>query len=121
MERIFAVLNDESRVSNIVVSKNQLEQNWVDVTELETKPNFGDVYSDGSFSEYTGPADPIEEKLWRDSELAATDRMAITPDWPNRDVYLLYRQALRDWPGTPEFPDTRPELNFPDIEPEAVI
>lgn len=110
MERIFAVLNDANRVSNLVVSREQLEQNWIDVTDLEVRPKFDDVYADGNFSEYTGPADPVEEKAWRDSELLSTDKIAMTPDWPNRDAYLVYRQALRDWPSTPDFPDTRPEL-----------
>ena len=49
-------------------------------------------------------------KAWRDSELAATDKAAQTPDWPNRDNILDYRIALRDWPSTESFPDTRPEL-----------
>ena len=66
------------------------------------------------------PAEPTEEQLldilktterqWRDSELNATDQAAQTPDWPNRDNILLYRTALRDWPATDAFPDTRPEL-----------
>lgn len=47
---------------------------------------------------------------WRDNELVATDIVAQTPDWPNRDAILVYRQALRDWPSTEDFPDTRPIL-----------
>jgi len=34
----------------------------------------------------------------------------ITPDWPNRDNILTYRQALRDWPSTSDFPNIRPVL-----------
>jgi cytochrome c len=52
----------------------------------------------------------ITEKDWRDRELKATDQAAQTPDWPNRDNILTYREALRDWPATADFPDTRPEL-----------
>ena len=59
------------------------------------------------------PTEPTAEeaaRLWRNAELAATDQAAQTPDWPNRDNILTYRQALRDWPSTSDFPDTRPEL-----------
>jgi len=51
-----------------------------------------------------------EERKWRDLELAATDIIAQTPDWPDRDKYLAYRVKLRDWPSTSDFPATRPEL-----------
>jgi len=49
-------------------------------------------------------------RMWRDMELSSTDTAAQTPDWPNRDNILTYRTALRDWPSTGDFPDTRPEL-----------
>ena len=47
---------------------------------------------------------------WRNGELANTDNIAQTPDFPNRDKYLTYRQALRDWPSTADFPDKKPTL-----------
>jgi|TARA_E500000318_G_C3531092_1_gene200548 hypothetical protein len=59
------------------------------------------------------PAAPTAEeaaRLWRNLELEATDKAAQTPDWPNRDNILTYRTALRDWPSTSDFPDTRPTL-----------
>ena len=59
------------------------------------------------------PTEPTAEeaaRMWRDGELEATDKAAQTPDWPNRDNILTYRQALRDWPSTSNFPATRPEL-----------
>ena len=49
-------------------------------------------------------------RRWRNSELDATDRAAEISDWPNRDNILTYRTALRDWPSTSDFPDTRPVL-----------
>ena len=60
----------------------------------------------------TPPAIPAEDsgRMWRYRELYATDRAAQTPDWPNRDNILTYRQALRDWPSTAYFPETRPTL-----------
>lgn len=51
-----------------------------------------------------------EAREWRDTELSLTDQAAQIPDWPNRDAILVYRQALRDWPSTENFPEIRPEL-----------
>lgn len=50
------------------------------------------------------------EREWRNSELAATDKFVPVTDHPHHADYLVYRQALRDWPGTTDFPDTRPTL-----------
>lgn len=50
----------------------------------------------------------LEAKQWRDSELSSTDNVAQTPDYPNRDAILVYRQELRDWPSTDAFPETKP-------------
>ena len=50
-----------------------------------------------------------EERGWRDAELAITDQIALIPDYPNKDAYLVYRQELRDYPSQPDFPNgTRP-------------
>ena len=64
------------------------------------------------YVEPTPPEPTAEEegRQWRDSELSATDNAAQTPDWPNRDNILTYRAALRDWPSTIDFPNTRPVL-----------
>ena len=51
-----------------------------------------------------------EARRWRDEELSETDTASQTPDWPNRDNILTYRAALRDWPSTSDFPDTKPKL-----------
>ena len=71
-----------------------------------------------TFSHYTAFVEPEapaltaeqEARQWRDQELNATDQASQTPDWPNRDNIILYRTALRDWPSTADFPDTKPEL-----------
>ena len=49
-------------------------------------------------------------RRWRDEELARTDIAATVSDYPNAEAILTYRQALRDWPATSDFPDTKPEL-----------
>ena len=48
------------------------------------------------------------EIFWRNSELERTDSLMLLSDYPYKEQLTAYRQALRDWPSTPEFPDTRP-------------
>lgn len=76
-----------------------------------------DVTADGgSYALVTYPA-PSEAEIasfhrdWRNDELAKTDFIVPLSDHPQRDAYLTYRQALRQWPETSEFPTgTRPTL-----------
>ena len=49
-------------------------------------------------------------RLWRDQELLRTDVAATVSDFPNADTVLAYRQVLRDWPSTSDFPHVRPTL-----------
>jgi len=59
------------------------------------------------------PVEPTAEeegRMWRDSELSATDFIVPLSDHPQRDAYITYREALRQWPSTDSFPATRPEL-----------
>lgn len=89
------------------------------VNTIEADQDFVDAHHSGKYERVVPPA-PTEEALleaakrearkWRDSELVATDQASQTPDWPNRDNILTYRTALRDWPATDDFPDTRPTL-----------
>lgn len=48
------------------------------------------------------------ERIWRDLQLAATDYLTM-PDYPltetARAELIAYRQALRDWPQSEDFPD----------------
>lgn len=62
--------------------------------------------------EPTPPEPTAEEtaRAWRDLELRATDYIVPLTDHPQRDDYIAYRTALRDWPSTESFPDTRPVL-----------
>ena len=59
------------------------------------------------------PVEPTAEeegRRWRDGELSATDYIVPLSDHPQRDAYITYREALRQWPSTADFPNTRPEL-----------
>ncbi len=52
-----------------------------------------------------------DARSWRDMELLATDYIVPLTDHPQRDAYMTYRQNLRDWPSTSNFPDTKPTVN----------
>ena len=69
-----------------------------------------EVVNDELTSEHLAHVKKAQEKIWRNYELETTDKAANTLDWPNRDNILLYRTALRDWPSTEDFPETRPTL-----------
>ena len=59
------------------------------------------------------PAKPTAEedaRMWRNQELRATDYIVPLSDHPQREAYMAFRTALRDWPSTSDFPATRPEL-----------
>ena len=71
----------------------------------------GDLYDeDNGWSHPIKTSEELEAeaKEWRDSELSSTDNVAQTPDYPNRDALLTYRQELRDWPSTDAFTNSKP-------------
>lgn len=47
---------------------------------------------------------------WRNKQLAYTDTRSIVTDDPQHDAVIAYRQVLRDWPSTSDFPETKPTL-----------
>ena len=49
-------------------------------------------------------------KLWRNQELSKTDYIVPLTDHTDHTATLAYRVALRDWPSTSDFPDTKPTL-----------
>ena len=69
------------------------------------------------YEEWTNPSPEPEEptaeeeaRTWRDAELSRTDIAAMVSDYPNADAYISYRQSLRAWPSTSDFPNIRPKL-----------
>ena len=51
-----------------------------------------------------------EGRMWRNQELLGTDPLSLLTDYPNASALTTYRQELRDWPSTGDFPATRPTL-----------
>lgn len=56
------------------------------------------------------PNEEEKARAWRDNELAMTDWIYTTGDHPQYDEYIAYRQALRDWPSTEDFPSVKPSI-----------
>jgi hypothetical protein len=97
------------------------------VTDSAGNKNFieaDEAYVAANYASYEEVIEELHEgfendnaRAWRDQELAETDWIVQTPDHPQRDNYLTYRQKLRDWPATNDddeyindFPATRPEI-----------
>lgn len=62
-------------------------------------------------SDIEAARDPSETaREWRDLELKSTDWIVSISDHPERESYLTYRDSLRNWPATDDFPNTKPTL-----------
>lgn len=93
----FEILNEAGEVENIIIaSLSFVEENYTNFREVE-EPVREPVKTKEE-----------EEIEWRNSELYRTDLLMLPPDYPYKEQLTTYRQALRDWPDTPSFPDTRP-------------
>ena len=76
------------------------------------------VYSNGvsvtqePFTTFEPTTEEIEDiaRSWRDMELGGCDYIVPLTDHPQHAAYMTYRAALRDWPATSDFPDTKPTL-----------
>ena len=49
-------------------------------------------------------------RQWRNEELKNSDWIVAVTDHPQLAAYITYRAALRAWPSTSDFPDTKPTL-----------
>jgi hypothetical protein len=111
----------ELEKNNRIVSVKQVKPNYIleenNFLVEEYDPDYlGKVYDPitKTVSEYIfSPEEQAEKAIsWRDSELFRTDSLMLLPDYPYKDQLTAYRQALRDWPATTDFPDTRPTLGI---------
>lgn len=49
-----------------------------------------------------------KEIAWRNEMLNQTDSLMALADYPYKEKLTQWRQILRDWPSTEDFPETRP-------------
>jgi len=111
MENHIAIIKN-GKVEKIIVASddyaNTLAEQAVNVTGLGVKN--GDLFDGLNFTSKIKSIEEIESenRIWRNNELVSADFIAQTPDYPNRDAWITYRQELRDWPSTADFPETKP-------------
>jgi len=88
---------DGNILNTIVASPEFVEENFEFYEEVEVSPALSNEQI---------------EIIWRNKELDNTDKYMAVSDYPeaNRAAMANYRQRLRDWPSTPEFPYIRPTL-----------
>jgi len=101
MEQIYAKVENGK-----VVGKLQADQEYVDSYEGD------DVYiplEDVSAYENEFLL-KVEAKMWRDNELGRYDTRSLVTDDPDISSIIEYRQKLRDWPSTSDFPNTKPTI-----------
>lgn len=117
MERIAIIENN--LVINIIKGDSNFASNYngtaIVLTDDEIK--IGYSYDGTYFIAPTISSQELETKAreWRDDMLQRTDFIVPLSDYPNHAAWLTYRQELRDWTTTSDFPDTKPvapaELN----------
>jgi hypothetical protein len=91
----------------------QIDINGFDGDWAEAEDGFGvgDLWNEeDGWSHPVKTTEELESEArdWRDKELTATDFIVSTTDYPNHSNLLAYRQELRDWPSTSNFPVTKP-------------
>ena len=95
----------------MIITQTLVDGGWVTQDPTDGQPYRklmdGFAFETGTYS--VVPADE-EARQWRDGELLATDYIVPLTDHPQRDAHITYREALRQWPSTEDFPATRPEL-----------
>jgi len=111
MENLIAIIK-EGKVHNIMVASDEyaasLSEQTVNVTGQEV--GIGFTYSNGTFTPSVKSQEELEAegRSWRDSELKRTDFIVPLTDFPNHAAWITYRQTLRDWTATEDFPNTKP-------------
>jgi len=111
MENKIAIIKN-GVVDNIIVGTiefgNTLADTTVDVTSVECA--IGWSYDGTNFITPVKTTEELEAEArqWRDSELQGTDFIVPLTDFPNHAAWITYRQELRDWTTTEDFPNTKP-------------
>lgn len=115
---IYLKIEEGVAIDTIVASQEYIDSLEGDYILSEEGYGIGDTYDGISLSK---KVDVISEeetlaisdsaKTWRNEELSSTDARSCVSDDPNHDNLIIYRQQLRDWTSTSDFPDIRPTLN----------
>jgi hypothetical protein len=113
MENKIAIIKN-SVVDSVIIATTEfgdtLSDITVDVTSIECA--IGWSYDGTSFAAPVKSQEEVENeaKQWRDNELQSTDFIVPLTDHPDHAATITYRQELRDWPSTENFPNTKPTI-----------
>ena len=88
-----------------IIIKKEIVNSVYDSMEDAITSTFGEKIEEISDEELNSL-----QRKWRNGELVSTDYIVPLTDHPDHAATLAYRQALRDWPSTSDFPDTKPTL-----------
>jgi len=94
---------------NILESEGGSIVNTIKADREFVEANF-DFYEEVTAALLPVPTAEESARAWRDMELGGSDWIVPTTDHPQHAAYITYRAALRDWPSTADFPDTKPTL-----------
>ena len=109
---IFAVLNDYNICTGIAEYHQALDSPASHMISIESNDDslLGKRWTGSAWEAVVVVMTEAEARKWRDGELFRTDSLMLLDDYPQKDGLTAYRQELRDWPSTGDFPDTRPTL-----------
>ena len=101
------------RIKNGVAESGQRDINGFSGVWAAAEDGFdvGDLWDeDNGWSHPVKTTEELEAEAreWRNNELKDTDFIIPLSDYPNRDAWITYRQELRDWTDTSDFPATKP-------------
>lgn len=107
---IYANLDENNICSGITEYEQAIDSpasNMLAIDSVDTSI-LGKKWNGSAWEEIAITAEEARE--WRDMELLRTDSLMGLSDYPNTANLTTYRQKLRDWPSTGNFPATKPTL-----------
>jgi len=109
MENRIAIIK-KGIVDNIILATTEFGDTLSDTTINVTSIDCGIGWSYDGTSFIKPVETPERAKIWRDSELKGSDYIVPLTDHPDHAATITYRQELRDWPSTENFPNTKPTI-----------
>jgi|TARA_B110000914_G_C15368550_1_gene402027 hypothetical protein len=109
----YAQLNSENICISITEYNQPLDNvpsTYITIDSLDLS-FIGRTWDGTDWEAVSAPTDAETARDWRDQELMASDFIVPLTDHPQHAAHMTYRAALRNWPSTADFPDTKPELS----------
>ena len=114
MSNIYASLNKDSICEVITTYETPFDTPPSNYLKIDSHDSslIGKKWNGSAWEEIPVSAEEKEKdgRDWRDVELLRTDSLMLLDDYPQKDNLAAYRQKLRDWPSTGDFPATKPTL-----------